>query len=57
MGQGMLFSEHRQEEEGFLSISKSSHDGLGPAPDICIDTSKETSWTIDLKDLPMLVVI
>ena len=51
-GQGTLFSEHKQEEEGFSSISKSSREGLGPAPDLCIDTSEETSWTIDLKDLP-----
>ena len=53
-GQGTLFCEHKQEEEGFSSINKSSREGLGPAPDlVCIDTSKETSRTIDLKDLPM----
>ena len=50
-GQGTLFSEHKQEEEGFSSINKSSRKGLGPAPDLCMDTSKEASWTIDLKDL------
>ena len=51
-GQGMLFSEHKQKEGGFSSISKSSREGLGPAPNLCIDTSEETSWTIDLKDIP-----